>query len=80
MDKSTHTQKRTRPGAAACPPVPCPARTATVVDRGGTRSGSSPENKPHQQSSNRSINQVKCSLQYGNRYRNLSPLTINSKR
>lgn len=35
-------QYHTRPGAAACPPVPYPAHTATVVYRGGTLSGSSP--------------------------------------
>lgn len=35
---------RTRPEAAACPPVPYPAHTATVVCRGGTQSGNSPEN------------------------------------
>lgn len=35
--------KDTKPGAAACPPVPYPVHTATVVCRGGTLSGSSPE-------------------------------------
>lgn len=39
MQRKPHT----KPGAAACPPVPYPAHTATVVCRGGTLSGSSPE-------------------------------------
>lgn len=40
MRVSTDTKR----GAAACPPVPYPAHTATVVCMGGKQSGNSPGN------------------------------------
>lgn len=43
--KPVFLQTNTRPEAAACPPVPCPAHTAREVYRGGTQSGSSPKTR-----------------------------------